>query len=79
MGGVTYMPLRLAWASTVHKAQGLTLDEVQLSVANHFWEQPGMCYVALSRARTAGGLKIVGSKELLAKRIQADKRLGEWL
>jgi ATP-dependent DNA helicase PIF1 len=78
-GGVTYMPLRLAYATTVHKSQGLTLDDVQVSIVDHFWENPGMVYVALSRSRTAGGLRVVGSRELFMKRIRVDPRVKEWV
>lgn len=79
LGQLQYMPLRLAYATTVHKSQGLTLDEVQLSIADHFWETGGMLYVGLSRARTAGGLRIVGSPELFRKRICVDPRVKEWV
>jgi ATP-dependent exoDNAse (exonuclease V) alpha subunit len=79
MGGVTYMPLRLAYATTVHKSQGLTLDNVQVSITDRFWETPGMVYVALSRSRTADGLRVVGSRELFMKRITTDPRVREWI
>lgn len=79
LGAVTYMPLRLAFSTTCHKSQGLTLDAVQMSIANHMWETPGLLYVALSRARTAAGLRIVGSKELLAKRIVVEPKVRAWL
>lgn len=79
VGAVSYLPLRLAWASTVHKSQGLSLDQVQVNLREPFMAQPGMVYVALSRAREKAGLRIVGSPETFLARCVADKRLVEWL
>lgn len=79
VGGIRYMPLRLAYASTVHKAQGLSLDQVQVNLRDPFFKTPGMVYVALSRARTAGGLRLVGSPAAFVERCASDPRLKEWL
>lgn len=78
-GTVTYMPLRLAYASTVHKSQGLSLDTVQISYSNHFFSNPGSMYVALSRARTAEGLRLVGNPDTFIARCRADERVTRWL
>ncbi len=51
VGGRTYMPLELAWAVTIHRAQGSTLDSVYINLQNRF--APGQAYVALSRVREA--------------------------
>lgn len=69
VGSITYIPLRAAWGMTIHRSQGLTLDNVQIELRNpnggpSFMSRThGMLYVALSRCRTPGGLRLVGSKD----------------
>src|SRR5579859_926113 len=79
MGQISYFPLRLAYSSTVHKTQSLTLDRVQVDIRNHFFSAPAMEYVALSRCRTLAGLRIVGQPEVFAKHCNFDERIREWL
>lgn len=57
VGSYTQYPLRLAWAITIHKSQGLTFERVVLDPKGIF--SPGMLYVALSRVRSLDGLSLV--------------------
>lgn len=79
IGRVVYMPLRAAYGCTVHKTQGLTLDNVQVNINDSFMKQPGMLFVALSRARTAEGLRIVGSQRGFIERCTVERRVQPWL
>lgn len=79
VGKIRFMPLKLAYALTTHKAQGLTFDNVQIDPRHWFAGSPGLMYVALSRARTAAGVKIIGPVDLMEKRITAHVEVGHWL
>lgn len=52
------LPLKLAYAVTIHKSQGMTFDEIVINCASSF--SPGQVYVGLSRVKTLNGLYITG-------------------
>ena len=55
---ISQIPLRLAWAITVHKSQGMTLDAARIDLRKAF--VPGMGYVALSRVKNINNLYLTG-------------------
>jgi hypothetical protein len=76
---ISQYPLRLAWAITVHKSQGMSLDAARIDLSQSF--ERGMGYVALSRVRSLDGLSLVGFNETALKVsdevLEFDKELKE--
>ena len=64
-GLVAQFPLRLSYAVTVHRVQGLTLDKVDVDLSG-FWED-GQAYVAVTRVRNSGSLRIANWSEASLK------------
>ena len=71
-------PFRLAWATTIHKCQGLTLDKVVVNTGEWTANTPGAMYTALSRVRRPEDLIIVGTVDKLAEKIKASQEAMKW-
>lgn len=69
-------PLAPAWALTIHKAQGMTLDSVEIDLGRGAFA-PGQAYVALSRARSMEGLRL--TRPLRESDVRVDPAIAEGL
>ena len=76
IGSFTQMPLRLAWAVTIHKSQGKTFEQVAIDLGRGAFAA-GQVYVALSRCRTLGGIFLKTPLEL--KHLFSDYRVSKFL
>ncbi|MBQ9559799.1 MAG: helix-turn-helix domain-containing protein [Bacteroidaceae bacterium] len=75
LGTFCQYPLRMAWAITIHKSQGLTFDRAIIDANLSF--APGQVYVALSRCRTLEGMVLASPLELRA--IINDQRVEDYI
>ena len=79
------IPLGLAYAITIHKSQGLSLDRAVIDLGSRENNEGGLTYVALSRLRTFDGLFLkpcewsrleqINRREMIKMRIEEEKRL----
>ena len=74
VGTFTHFPIKLAWAITVHKSQGLTFDKAIVDIGNAF--AAGQAYVALSRLRSLDGLIL--TSRLNENAIDYDKNIADF-
>ncbi len=74
LGSFVQYPIRLAWAVTIHKSQGLTFDRLIIDAGNSF--ASGQVYVALSRCRTLEG--IILKSKITPEAIFADSRVAKF-
>ncbi|MBB6307332.1 ATP-dependent DNA helicase [Xanthobacter tagetidis] len=76
VGTFTQLPLAPAWALTMHKAQGLTLDDVRIDFGDGAFA-PGQAYVALSRARSLEGLSLV--REIRGTDVRVNRKVAAFM
>lgn len=76
VGSFTQIPVRLAWAVTIHKSQGKTFDQVVVDLGRGAFAA-GQTYVALSRCRTLAGLQL--AQPLRARDVQLDPTIVTFL
>lgn len=76
IGKFTQIPLKLAWAMTIHKSQSQTLDRIHINISSGVWET-GQTYVALSRCRTLEGISL--DSKIKLSDIKVDPRITEFM
>lgn len=73
----TQIPLVPGWAMTIHKSQSLSLDHVSVNLQD-VWDGR-QTYVALSRARSLGGLKVIGNKSKMRRTLPLDPEVSKFM
>lgn len=76
IGAYSQLPMKLAWASTIHKSQGLSLADVRIDMGLGAFET-GQAYVALSRVTSAEGLSLV--RPLMPADIKVNMQISQLL
>ncbi|MBU4511571.1 AAA family ATPase [bacterium] len=76
IGSFTQLPIKLAWAVTIHKGQGKTFDKVHIDFGNGTFT-PGQAYVALSRCQTLEGMVLTSPLE--ENHVFTDSRIKEFM
>lgn len=76
VGTFTQFPMKLAWAITIHKSQGLTFDQAVIDIGGGTFAH-GQLYVALSRCRTIDG--IILKKKIQPRHMLTDRRIKEFI
>jgi hypothetical protein len=76
VGSFTQLPFKLAWAITIHKSQGQTLDRVVVDLTGGMFST-GQLYVALSRCTSLSGLVL--KRPVLPKDLKTDRRIARYL
>ncbi|MCZ8382271.1 AAA family ATPase [Mycobacterium sp. CPCC 205372] len=76
IGSYTQLPFKLAWAITIHKSQGQTLDRVIVDLTGGMFST-GQLYVALSRCTSLAGLVL--KRPVLPKDLKTDRRIARFL
>ncbi|HRG31642.1 MAG: AAA family ATPase [Saprospiraceae bacterium] len=76
VGSFTQLPVKLAWAVTIHKSQGKTFDKAIIDLGRGAFEN-GQTYVALSRCRTLDGVYL--TQKLQWKDVRTDERVADFI
>ena len=76
IGTYTQLPFKLAWAITIHKSQGQTLDRLVVDLTGGMFST-GQLYVALSRCTSMAGLVL--KRPVLPKDLKVDRRIARFL